>query len=213
MGAFMLASISPYFPKGTVHVAVVDPEVGTERRAILVQTKTAFFVGPDNGILILAAKNQGIEHAYLLTNTQFMLPKISNTFHGRDIFAPVAAYLDKGIAPKEYGPEITNAFTPEFTIAKRNNNALTGEILHIDGFGNVITNISQKELPKAKTIKIKLPNISLELALAKTYALAKPNEPVALIGSHNFLEIALNKGNAAEKYSVSAGDVVEVTPL
>ena len=119
MGAFMLASAAPYFSKGTVHLAVVDPGVGTERRAILVQTKQGFFVGPDNGVLMLAAKNQGIEHTYELSNPKFMLPKVSATFHGRDIFAPAAAYLDIGVKPAEFGPEITDAVMPEFTRVKR----------------------------------------------------------------------------------------------
>ena len=114
MGAFMLASAAPYFPKGTVHLAVVDPGVGTERRAILVQTKQGFFVGPDNGVLMLAAQNQGIEHTYELTNPKFMLPQVSSTFHGRDIFAPAAAYLDISVKPSEFGPEINDATTPEF---------------------------------------------------------------------------------------------------
>src|SRR5450759_3285613 len=87
MGAFMLASAAPYFPKGTVHLAVVDPGVGTERRAILIQTKQGFFVGPDNGLLILAAQNQGIEHIHQLNNPKFMLPNVSSTFQGRDVFA------------------------------------------------------------------------------------------------------------------------------
>ena len=96
-GAFMLASAAPYFPKGTVHLVVVDPGVGTERRAILIETKLGFFVGPDNGVLVLAAKNQGIKHIYQLTNPKFTLPNISGTFHGRDIFAPAAAHLDRGV--------------------------------------------------------------------------------------------------------------------
>ena len=119
MGAFMLASAAPYFPKGTVHLAVVDPGVGTERHAILVQTKQGFFVGPDNGVLMLAAKNQGIEHTYELSNPKFMLPKVSATFHGRDIFAPAAAYLDIGVKPAEFGPEIADVVMPEFARVKR----------------------------------------------------------------------------------------------
>ncbi len=91
--AFALASAAPYFPDGTVHLAVVDPGVGTDRRAIVIQTKKGFFVGPDNGVLVLAAQSQGIEHMYQLSNPKFMMPKVSSTFHGRDIFAPAAAYL------------------------------------------------------------------------------------------------------------------------
>ena len=122
MGAFMLASAAPYFPKGTVHLAVVDPGVGTERRAILVQTKQGFFVGPDNGVLMLAAKNQGIEHTYELTNPKFMLPKVSSTFHGRDIFAPAAAYIGyRCRKASEFGPEIADVVIPEFASVKSSN--------------------------------------------------------------------------------------------
>jgi S-adenosylmethionine hydrolase len=212
MAAFTLASAAPYFPKGTVHLAVVDPGVGTQRRAILVQTKQGFFVGPDNGILILPAQNQGIEHTYQLTNPKFMLPEVSSTFHGRDVFAPAAAHLDKGVEPSEFGPEISDAITPKFASVKRENGCLIGEVLHVDGFGNVITNIREKEMVNSKVVNVKLPIVSLKLAFVKTYAQAKLNEPIALIGSHGFLEIALNQGSAAEKLKVKAGDSVEVMP-
>src|SRR4030042_113741 len=90
MGAYVLASASPHFPKGTVHVAVVDPGVGTQRRSLLIQTKQGFFVGPDNGVLLLAAERQGVTSIHEITNTKLMLPHVSNTFHGRDVFAPAA---------------------------------------------------------------------------------------------------------------------------
>jgi S-adenosylmethionine hydrolase len=212
MAAFTLASAVPYFPKGTVHLAVVDPGVGTQRRAILVQTKQSFFVGPDNGILILPAQNQGIEHIYQLTNPKFMLPEVSSTFHGRDIFAPVTAHLDKGVEPSEFGPEISDAVTPKFASVKRENGCLIGEVLHVDGFGNVITNIKEKEMSNSKVVEIKLPTVSLKLAFGKTYSQANLNEPIALIGGHGFLEIALNQGSAAEKFQVKAGDNVKVRP-
>ncbi len=212
MGAFMLASATPYFSKGTVHLAVVDPDVGTERRAILVQTKQGFFVGPDNGILMLAAKNQGIEHTYELSNPKFMLPKVSATFHGRDIFAPAAAYLDIGVKPAEFGPEVADEVMPGFTRVKREAGSLIGVILHIDGFGNIITNISQKDMVQAKTVKIKLHNISLTITFGKTYAQTKPREAIALIGSHGFLEIALNQASAVEKFHAVVGEKIEVTP-
>jgi S-adenosylmethionine hydrolase len=211
-GAFILASVAPYFPKGTVHLAVVDPSVGTRRRAILVQTRQVFFVGPDNGVLILAAKNQGIEHVHELTNPKFMLPNVSSTFHGRDVFAPVAAYLDMGVKPSEFGAEITDINTPEFASVKRKNGSLIGEVLHLDGFGNIITNICQQEIARAEKVKIKLQNLSLKLPFVKTYAQTKPPQPIALIGSHGFLEIALNQASAAEKFRVVVGDKVEVRP-
>ncbi len=210
MGVFMLASAAPYFPKGTVHLAVVDPGVGTERRGILVQTKQGFFIGPDNGVLMLAAQNLGIEHVYELTNPAFMLPKVSSTFHGRDVFAPAAANLDMGVHPYEFGHEISDAVLPEFAFVKQTNGTKSGEVLHIDSFGNIITNLNQKEMAQFNLISVKLQNLSLNLTLGETYTQAKPDEPIALIGGHGFLEIALNQASAAEKYRVKAGDKVEV---
>jgi S-adenosylmethionine hydrolase len=212
MAAFMLASAAQYFPEDTVHLAVVDPGVGTQRRAILIQTKKGFFVGPDNGILILAAQSQGIEHVYQLTNPKFMLPKISSTFHGRDIFAPAAAHLEKGVKPIEFGPEINDPIKPEFAKVKRGNGSLIGEVMHIDGFGNIITNINEKMVQNyAKKVNVELPNISLILTFGKAFAQAKPKEPIVLIGSHGFMEIALNQGSAAEKFHAKAGDKIAVT--
>jgi len=211
LGAFMLASAAPYFPKGTVHLAVVDPGVGTERRAILIQTKQGFFVGPDNGVLMLAAQNQRIKHTYELADHKFMLPKVSRTFHGRDVFAPAVAHLDVGVKPSEFGPEITDAVTPEFASVKRRKGSLIGKILHIDSFGNLIININWKEINQAKAVNVKMQNLSLKLEVAKTYAQVKPKQPMALIGSHGFLEIALNQDSAAEKFHAEAGDSVEVT--
>ena len=212
MGAFMLASAAPYFPEGTIHLAIVDPGVGTQRRPLLIQTKKSLFLGPDNGILILAAKAQGIEHAYQLTNPHLMLPKVSSTFHGRDIFAPAAANLEKGIPPAEFGPEIKALVTPEFAKVKRVAGFFIGEILQIDGFGNIITNIREGEiLGKSVTaINLELANASLKLSFAKTYAQAKPKEFIAVIGSHGFLEIALNQASAAEKLNAKAGDRIKV---
>ena len=211
MAAFMLASAAPYFSQGTVHLAVVDPGVGTKRRAIVIQTQKGFFVGPDNGVLILAAQSQAIEHIYELTNTKHMLPKISSTFHGRNIFAPAVAYLDKGIQPCDFGPEITTPVKPEYTLIKRKDDSIIGEVMHIDGFGNIITNINEKEIQKnCKVVTVELPQVSLKVAFAKTYAQAKPQEPVAIVGSHGFLEIALNQSNAAQKFHMKVGDKITI---
>jgi S-adenosylmethionine hydrolase len=213
MGAYILASAAPYFPKGSVHAAVVDPGVGTQRRPILIQTKQGFFVGPDNGILVLAAKKQGITRVHELANPRFMLPKVSNTFHGRDVFAPAAAHLLKGVKPEEFGPEIREAAKPEFAKTKRKNGVLVGEVWHVDGFGNIITNISEKEVAQSHVkgaVSVELPGCKLKLKVCKAYGETKPREPLALIGSHGFLEIALNQGNAAEKFKTKIGDKVTV---
>ncbi len=211
IGAFMLASAAPYFPKDTIHLVVIDPGVGTKRRAILIQTKRCFFVGPDNGVLMLAAQNQGIEHFYEISNPKFMLPIVSSTFHGRDVFAPAAAHLDKGIKPSEFGREITEVATPKFASVERRNSSLIGEVWHIDDFGNIITNISQNDLPHNRVINVKLPGVLQNISFGKTYAQAKHREPLVLIGSHGFLEIAINQGNASEKFHVKVGDIIEVS--
>jgi S-adenosylmethionine hydrolase len=209
MGAFVLASASPYFPEGTIHLAIVDPSVGTKRQPILIQTKRSYFIGPDNGVLALAARNGGIEHIYKMTNRKLMMIKISNTFHGRDIFAPVAAHLAKGTLPAEFGPEIHKVATPEFAKITKRRNMLVGEVLHVDDFGNIVTNFGEKELKlmnMKETVNIKLKNTRLKLKLCKTYAEVKPQKPLAIVGSHNFLEISINQGNAAETLKIRSGD-------
>jgi len=209
MGAYLLASAAPYFSKGTIHVAVVDPSVGTKRRPILIKTKQGFLVGPDNSVLALAAKNQGMEHVYEITNKKLMLPRTSSTFHGRDIFAPAAAYLAKGISPAEFGPKIQKIAIQEFAKITKRKDALVGEVLYIDGFGNIITNLGEKELESMKTKKnlnIQFKNTKLKLKLCKAYAEAKPKEPLTIIGSHSFLEISINQGNAAKVFEAKVGN-------
>ena len=213
-GAFMLASAAPYFPKGTVHVAVVDPGVGTERRSILIQTLQGFFVGPDNGLLIFAAEKQGIVSVHEITNTMFMLPRVSSIFHGRDVFAPAAAHVANGVLAADFGPETSDALKPEFAKVTCSNGALIGEILHVDGFGNVITNISEQEttqLCMGEWILAELPKCKLKLKFGKTYAEAQPKEALALIGSHGYVELAVNQGNAAETFQTMAGDKVKLS--
>lgn len=213
MGAYVLASAVPYFPEGSIHVAVVDPGVGTRRRPIVIQTKQSFFVGPDNGLLVLAAKKQSIIHIHELTNPRFMLPKVSRTFHGRDIFAPAAAHLLNGVKPAEFGPEIREALKPELAKVTRRNGVLVGEVLHVDGFGNIITNINEKEVAQSHVkgaVSVELPSYKLKLRLGKAYGEAEPQEPLALIGSHGFLEISINQGNAAEKFETKPGDKIKL---
>jgi S-adenosylmethionine hydrolase len=213
MGAYVLASAAPYFPKDTVHVAVVDPGVGTRRRSIAIQTKKGFFVGPDNGLLVLAAEQQGITSVHELTNPRFMLPKVSSTFHGRDIFAPAAAHLLNGVKPAEFGPEIHQAVKPAFAKVTRRNGMLVGEVLHVDGFGNVITNINEKEVAQSRVkdaVNVELAGCKLKLKFCKAYGEIKLHEPLALIGSHGFLEISVNQGSAAEKFETKPGDKIKL---
>jgi len=150
MGAFILASAAPYFPRGTVHVAVVDPGVGTKRRPIIIETKRSFYVGPDNGLLLLSAQKEEVSHVYHIKNPEYMRPKISTTFHGRDVFAPAAAHLALGCSPSRFGPEIHDFIVPQFAKTYRKKGELIGEVIYIDDFGNVV-NISSKDLEEQKT--------------------------------------------------------------
>jgi S-adenosylmethionine hydrolase len=213
MGAYVLASAAPYFPNSTIHVAVVDPTVGTRRRPILIQTRNGFFIGPDNGLLLLAAEQQGVTSVHEITNPKLMLQRVSSTFHGRDVFAPAAAHLANGVPPDEFGPQVCDIVKPDFTKVTLKKNVLEGEVLHIDNFGNIITNISEKEVAhfrSADKISVKFSAQELKLHLCKAYGEAKPQEPLALIGSHSYVEIAINQGNAARKFKAKPGEPVKL---
>jgi S-adenosylmethionine hydrolase len=216
MGAFLLASASRYFPKGTVHVAVVDPGVGTKRQAILIETNNAYYIGPDNGILMIAAQSEGIKHVYKITNEKLMLQKVSFTFHGRDLFAPAAAHLANGVEPHKFGPTLNKYETPRFTRASLKADKLCGEVVHIDDFGNVITNITKENLDKIgvepkEMLYIKLNSTVMNLTFCTVYSDVPTNCPSALIGSHDFLEIAANQGNAARKLRAQVGHIITVS--
>jgi S-adenosylmethionine hydrolase len=211
MGAYVLASASPYFPDGTIHIAVVDPEVGTKRRPLCIKTRRSFFVGPDNGVLALAAGAQGMEHVYEITNSKLMMPNVSNTFHGRDIFSPAAAHLANGRLPSDFGKEMKKITVPEFAKVISEKEMLVGQVIHVDDFGNIITNIGAKDLKPmrtAKTVKLRMKNTRFTLELCRAYGEAEDQEPLAIIGSHNFLEVSINRGDASKFFKVKNGDKV-----
>ncbi|HOK39858.1 MAG TPA: SAM-dependent chlorinase/fluorinase [bacterium] len=206
--AYNLFTAYSYFPKNTIHLVVVDPGVGSNRLALLIKTKNYYFIGPDNGVLSLALQNEKIEKIINLTNKKFFNKNISNTFHGRDIFAPVAAYLSKKIKPENFGNKINNykqleQIKPEII----NSNKIKGSVLHIDNFGNIITNINftffNKYLSNFDFLKIKKNKIK---KLVRTYNDLKENEIGLLFGSSNFLEISTNKNNAAEILNCKIGE-------
>jgi len=216
LGAFVLASVTPYFPAGTIHVAVVDPGVGTKRRPIIVETKRSYYVGPDNGLLMLAAQKEGVGHVYHANNPQYMLPKVSRTFHGRDIFAPVAAHLARGSPPSEFGPEIQDYVFPKFAKPRVRKGELLGEVLHIDDFGNIVSNISAEDLEKMGiregcSLRVKLDGDTLTLKLCSAYGEVPAETALAIIGSGDFLEISINQGSASRTFKVKNGDPVCVS--
>ena len=216
MGAFTLASAARYFPEKTIHVAIVDPSVGTKRRPIIVETHRFFYVGPDNGILMLSAQREEIRHVYQISDPRLMLSKVSKTFHGRDIFAPAVAYLAKGKAVSEFGPEIRDYVVPEFAKPRMKGDELLGEVLHVDDFGNIVSNISIGDLKSigAKEncfLNLQLKEKGLRLKFCSTYGDVSANQPLALVGSHEFLEISVNQGNAAKKFKVKIGDSIRLS--
>jgi S-adenosylmethionine hydrolase len=211
----LLASAAPYFSEGAIHVAVVDPGVGTKRRALLAETRQAFFVGPDNGLLMLAAQRQGIRHVYNIANRRFMLSRVSRTFHGRDVFAPAAAHLALGVAPSDFGSEIKDYVVPKFVKPRLTKKALLGEVLHVDDFGNIVTNISRAEFEKTgiregAMVRFRLKDKAIKLRFCSTYGDVPVGKSLALIGSHDFLEISTNQRNASKKFGARAGDTVAV---
>jgi S-adenosylmethionine hydrolase len=210
MGAFVLASAVPYFPKGTVHVAVVDPGVGTKRRPIVVETKRGLLVGPDNGLLMLAAKRESIKHVYAINNADFLLKHVSGTFHGRDIFAPVAAHLAMDRSPAEVGPKISGYVVPKYAKPNIKEKTVTGQVLRIDDFGNAITNISAKDLNQidvktGDSVRVELEKKTLRLKYCSAYGDVHPKKLLAVIGGHGFLEISVNRGNTARNLNAKLG--------
>ena len=214
MGAYIMASAAPYFPKGTIHVAVVDPGVGSTRRSLIVHTKNSFLVGPDNGVLALAANKERIISVREITNSKYMLPQVSGTFHGRDIFAPTAAHLANGVQPDNFGTEIRDMVKPEFSEVKVSSGKTTGEVLYVDGFGNILTNLSQETIAGYKagnSINVSINRRRIDTKLGKTYADAQPNESLVLMGSQGYVEIAKNQGNASQEFKAKPGDKVTLS--
>ena len=213
-GAFLLMTAVPYFPSGTVHVAVVDPGVGTSRKGIVVTTRTQILVGPDNGLLIPAAKNLGEFIVYEIANPKITLDFISNTFHGRDVFAPVAAHILNGLRFDDIGPVTNNFSSLNFGICEINDKSASGKVIYVDCFGNVITNINglllNRYLSYGKNISIVVEKKHFEIPFVKSYNFVKKGETLSTIGSSNFLEIALSQGNATKKLGIKIGDEIKI---
>jgi S-adenosylmethionine hydrolase len=208
-GAFVLAAIVDAFPRGTVHLAVIDPGVGTERRLIAVSLADQWFVLPDNGLITGAARGRTPAGIWEITNRALLRPTISPTFHGRDILAPAAAHLLRGGDPAELGAVRTRFITLRNFEPAVNPNGLVGEVLFRDAFGNLITNISAAQLDDVPagdwTIEVAGSRID---GLIRTYGECPTGTLVALIGSSGWVEIAVVNGDAAERLSVGPGATV-----
>jgi len=211
-GAYLLYTSYRYFPKKTIHVAVVDPGVGSTRDIICVETCDCFFLVPDNGLLSLIIQNERPKDIFRVTNNKYFLSSLSNTFHGRDIFAPIAAHLSKGIKPNQLGTRINQLKQTDFPKPNhKKTGMLEGQIIYIDRFGNLITNIIR---PHIKALKINEEYMKTKVGkkkmtgLSNTYTDVGIGEPLVLFGSAGFLEVSVNQGSAQKYFGVDKGSKI-----
>jgi len=212
-GAFILMATAKYYPSGTVHIAVVDPGVGTKRRAIAVRAESRdveaqFFIGPDNGLLIPAAKSIGEIKVYEISNRALFRENISGTFHGRDIFAPIGAYISKGIGIEKVGERINDFKILDFGKGKKIKDSLQGEVIYIDIFGNIITNFFGKSVDFQSGDELMVDK--RKVIFSSSYGFCEEGDPLALVGSHGYLEIAVNMGSAARMFCKKQGDEIKI---
>ncbi|WP_446009977.1 SAM hydrolase/SAM-dependent halogenase family protein [Candidatus Electrothrix sp.] len=215
--ALVLHSSYAFFPAGTVHLVVVDPGVGSQRRILAAEAQGHYFVAPDNGTFSLLLRDQLVQRVYLVEERGLFAETVSTTFHGRDIMGPIAAALASGMPISTVGPEVLPASCVclEIPVAQVAGQKIMGQILQIDHFGNIRTTIRQTDLrgfvdPQQCQVMLSGQQIK---GIHTTYAEAGPGDLVALIDSAGYLEIAVNMGNAAEHLQCGTGDAVEVTSL
>ncbi|MGQ9618306.1 MAG: SAM hydrolase/SAM-dependent halogenase family protein [Candidatus Aminicenantia bacterium] len=213
---FILRSSYKFFSQKTIFVAVVDPEVGSKRRILLAYWKNYFFIAPDNGLLSIVINEEEEKSTVIsITSSHYFLPNVSNTFHGRDIMAPVSAWLSKGINILSFGETCNDWFKLKFPEPKKiNENLYEGEIIHVDRFGNLITNlpsslISEDIIEKRKGIRIEIGGRIVE-KFTKSYSDGSVGEPVLIIGSSDFLEIGAFLSSAAKILNARRGDKFKI---
>lgn len=219
-GAFLLENSVPYFPAAAIHVCVVDPGVGSTRKPLALQIGETIFVGPDNGVLSLAVERlesnlAARARAFHLNNPRYWLPRVSNTFHGRDIFSPCAAHLSRGVPLEEIGEPVDEWIRlPSPKPLRGVKGRLVGHVIYIDRYGNIISNVSETDIRSLGSR-----NLCVEIAgreirgLMRTYSDVAPGEFAALIGSPWKLEVAQREGNAAKALGVEVGDEVIVRAI
>jgi hypothetical protein len=211
-GARVLDDVTDRFPPGTIHVAVVDPGVGTDRRIIAARIDEQVYVAPDNGLLSLVAHRSPPQQCVEIVNRKYWLAEVSNTFHGRDIMAPVAASLSLGVGLPELGPpirELNKLTWPEIEIDEK---LIKGSVVSFDSFGNLITDITAQMLaavPDRSQLRIECGRHTV-YGMVRTYAELPAKSQVALIGSSGFLELAVVNGNAVQALEVGVGEEVRV---
>jgi S-adenosylmethionine hydrolase len=212
-GAYALWRAAPFFPPGSVHIAVVDPGVGTNRRALGAQLGEQYYIAPDNGLLTPlieeAERLQRVMMFVKLDNSKYWLPKVSRTFHGRDIFSPVGAYLAAGVPFDDLGSAITDPVRFKMTRPVKTLKGWRAHITVIDIFGNLTTDLLAEEILEFPEVLFKIGDQEIP-GLSESYGHNSPGDVIALIDSEDFIEIAIVNGNAGEKLGCKVGDTVEV---
>ena len=208
--AYVLNSSYTYFPKGTIHVVVVDPGVGSGRKILCLKTEDYLFLAPDNGALSFIVAKEEFPSIREVTNIKLFLPEVSNTFHGRDIFAPVAAHLLKGVNYKDLGKRVDRINEIKLPKPIRSpGGMLTAEIIYVDGFGNLITNVNKDVFNR---MKINTERVAITMGrkringICESYTDVGENEALAIFGSSGYLEISINQGRARDVLNLKKGD-------
>ncbi|MCX8162114.1 MAG: SAM-dependent chlorinase/fluorinase [Candidatus Bathyarchaeota archaeon] len=210
--AYILYRAYSFFPSGTIHVCVVDPGVGTERRPIAIESKRYIFIGPDNGVLTLAAEDDGIEGVYVIESRHVMLGEVSFTFHGRDIFAPTAAWIALGYPLEMLGRSVEDIERVRLATPLIDGNRLRGKIIYVDSYGNLVTNV-RWDLIKGRvafgdTVKLSYRDREVYASISKAYGEVPLGELLLIPGSGGFMEISMNMGDASKKLDLKRGDYV-----
>jgi S-adenosylmethionine hydrolase len=215
MGSFILETSAPYFPKGTIHVAVVDPGVGSVRKAIVIQCNAGLLIGPDNGLMARASEKLGLKSIYEIREREFQRSPVSSTFHGRDIFAYAAGLIASGRKPKEVGPKVSKLEKLNLVPPKLSGKSLICHVLHVDNFGNVVTDVEERmaqRLPVklGETVEIRSWTRKLQARYVRSYYEIDKGALALLLGSQGFLEIAVREGSARDKLDVKSLDHLEL---
>ncbi len=216
IAGFILRTAYRYFPKDSIHVVVVDPGVGGSRKPIIIKSKNYYFIGPDNGVLTLAASDDGIESVYEinLKSKYFAGKEISYTFHGRDIFAPAAAYLSLGVDPSELGIKSNITKAIEFEESRIDKSGrIRSKVVYVDSFGNIVLNVPARYIRDGlmefgRYYNVYVSNKVVKARLSRSYEEVGIGEPLLIPDSFNLIELAVNRGSASSKFKVSIGDEI-----
>lgn len=215
-GAFHLARSVNYFPNDTIHVAVVDPGVGGKRSSLIFETSRGYLVGPDNGLLAPAAERLGVKKVYRITDRSLLLERVSDVFDGRDTFGPIAAHLSRGEQPRSFGPE-TNEYVriPTYSPPIHVDGGLEASIIHVDGFGNLVTNVTYDELSElgvtsGSEITITIRTKRFRVPYVRSFSAVPVGELLALVAGGGYLEISVNQGNAHKLLEINRDEKMHI---